>query len=113
MSRVLSVGKWTTGRKSPEEDIAKAQREIEAVHNEAGSADKMLLAEVYEVVITVFLWIALIVLVAWYYNANKVYPSAPPNDGESHLPADLDGQWKFGFFDCVAVPGLSAFTCCC
>lgn len=63
--------------------------------------------------IFVSVWLFLTILFAFYWDQTKEYLVDPPDDGQSHLPQDLDGAWKFRFFDCSGDPCMCCFAMCC
>jgi Cys-rich protein (TIGR01571 family) len=60
-------------------------------------------------------FIVIEVAVAAFYNAKKSDSTTPPQDGAEHSIALLqNGEFRYGLFDCLQVPSMTAFAflCC-
>lgn len=57
-------------------------------------------------------WLALVLASAVLYRRYKEYlqDELPP---DSHLPQQLNGNWRYGFWDCLSVPKMCIFSLCC
>merc|ERR1719453_1149954 len=65
----------------------------------------------------VFFTISFIIIeicVAAFYHSKKTDSTTPPNDGDNHSVALLQkNEFRYGLFDCLQVPSLTAFAVLC
>lgn len=61
-------------------------------------------------------WLFLTLVTACFYKASKPFPPIPgtPAPGvQGRQPPVLDGEWRNHIFQCLHVPQMCLFTCCC
>lgn len=63
--------------------------------------------------VTGVLWLALLGLVAAYYDKVKVIPRDLPKDGQEHTIEGVFGSWRYGPFSCFGDPTICLFTMFC
>lgn len=114
VAKVMALARWRGGLPPAEDDLARAA-EIKGVGEREAKADEIpthpeeaFVVGKSDVLLGSSIWILLAILVAIYHNKTKVMPTA-----SEFSATDLDGGWKFGFWDCCADPSLCLLSWCC